>query len=142
MKITIGYLSKEDVPKIIEIEQASFTVPWEKDVFLGKIDSTLTAKIGNRIVSYILFEKIVDEIHIIRIATHPEFRRQGIARDLVVSVLREAVDSGIMSAYLEVRESNVASIKLYGSLGFVNISRRKSYYKDPDEDALVLAKKV
>ena len=142
MKVAIGYSSKEDIPGIIEIEKASFSLPWGEEVFGEKLDSLLAAKIEGRVAAYILFEKIADELHIIRLAVHPEFRRRGIAKNLVETVLEQTRGSGVKSVYLEVRESNLASKKLYESLGFDIIGKRKSYYTNPDEDALIMAKKI
>ncbi len=81
---------------------------------------------------------MVDEIHIATIATHPDFRRQGIARRLLSHTLLHAMDEGARSSFLEVRESNLAAQEMYRQFGYEATGRRKRYYKDNDEDAILM----
>lgn len=138
MEIRISH--NEDLPGIEEIEEKSFSVPWGKEVFEEKLNSLLVALTQGKVIAYVLFEKVADEIHIIRVATHPDFRRQGAARKLVQSVLIDAKKSGVRQVFLEVRESNAPSVKFYGSLGFKAGGKRKAYYSEPEEDALLMSK--
>ncbi len=142
VKANIRFPSKNDLQAIVEIENRSFSVPWGREFFEGRLNSLLIADIKDRVVAYILFDKAADEVHIIRIAVHPEFRRQGIAKSLVNAVIQQTKKEGARSAFLEVRESNLASRKLYESLGFAITGKRKSYYKDPEENALLMSKNI
>jgi ribosomal-protein-alanine N-acetyltransferase len=81
----------------------------------------------------------VDEVHIATIAIHPEFRRQGIGRRLLSHTLRRALDDGARSSFLEVRESNLAAQEMYRQFGYEPTGRRKRYYKDNDEDAILMS---
>jgi ribosomal-protein-alanine N-acetyltransferase len=80
----------------------------------------------------------VDEAHIATIATHPDFRRQGIAQKLLSHTLWHAMMEGARGSFLEVRASNVAAQDMYRKFGYVESGRRKRYYKDNDEDAILM----
>jgi [ribosomal protein S18]-alanine N-acetyltransferase len=80
----------------------------------------------------------VDEIHIATIATHPDYRRQGIGRKLLSHILRQALEEGAESSFLEVRESNLAAQEMYRQFGYEPAGRRKRYYRDNDEDAILM----
>ena len=82
---------------------------------------------------------IVDELHIATIATHPEFRGQGIGRQLLLHVVGSAKKEGAIRAFLEVRESNLIALNMYRDFGFVEDGRRVKYYKDNGEDAILMS---
>jgi ribosomal-protein-alanine N-acetyltransferase len=92
----------------------------------------------HRIVGMIVAWLLVDEAHIATIATHPEFRRQGVARKLLTYALRSMSKEGAVSSFLEVRETNLAAQEMYRALGYEAAGRRKRYYKDTDEDAILM----
>jgi ribosomal-protein-alanine N-acetyltransferase len=81
---------------------------------------------------------VVDELHINSLAVDPDFRRRGIARQLLAFVIGAAIRDGAASATLEVRESNQAGRALYAGMGFAVEGVRRGYYDNPREDALVL----
>ena len=81
---------------------------------------------------------IVDEIHIATIATYPDFRKQGVAEDLLAHVLQFARDEGAITSFLEVRASNDAALKMYHKFGYVETGHRENYYADNGEDALLM----
>lgn len=93
---------------------------------------------GRRVVAYLAFERISDEGSIIELAVAPGFRRQGIARRLCELMLSAC--EGLSAVFLEVRASNTPAIELYKSLGFVEVSTRKDYYRSPREDAIIMRK--
>jgi ribosomal-protein-alanine N-acetyltransferase len=81
---------------------------------------------------------IVDEIHIATIATHPDFRKQGIGSSLLSHVLRSAQEEGAVASFLEVRESNLAAQEMYLKFGYIESGRRENYYRDDGEDAILM----
>ena len=81
---------------------------------------------------------IVDEVHVATIATHPDFRRQGIGSKLLLHTLLKAMDEGAHSSFLEVRESNIAAQEMYRKFGYEETGRRQRYYRDNDEDAILM----
>ncbi len=139
----IATLSLEDAKAIIEIEQQCFTMPWsleqcsfafgQKHFFAMGIKQEL----DNSLLGYISYYHVLDELEILNIAVLPRFRRQGLAKDLLINTLQTATKKGMLKAALEVRPSNVAACKLYEAIGFECVGKRPKYYKDPDEDALI-----
>ena len=102
---------------------------------LEKPDSrSIVAVDDGIVVGYLAFEQIADEGSIVEIAVSPEYRRRGIAKELIQSALS---DNSLKEIFLEVRESNAPAIGLYESLGFERIGVRKGYYDKPKEDALI-----
>jgi ribosomal-protein-alanine N-acetyltransferase len=82
---------------------------------------------------------IVDEAHVATIATDPEYRRQGIGKRLLAHALRQMIRDGARSSFLEVRESNLAAQEMYRKFGFGVTGRRRRYYRDNDEDAILMS---
>ena len=82
---------------------------------------------------------IVDEAHVATVATDPEYRRQGIAKRLLAHALRQIMREGARSSFLEVRESNLAAQEMYRKFGYEVTGRRRHYYRDNDEDALLMS---
>jgi len=90
------------------------------------------------ICAYCAFRLVVDEMHVMNVAVAPKARRRGLARRLLRFALRRAAIAGARTAFLELRAGNREALALYESLGFRPLSRRRAYYRQPVEDALVL----
>jgi ribosomal-protein-alanine N-acetyltransferase len=144
--ITIDRMLQEDLDQVLTIEEASFTMPWSRNLFLSefrnpKVSLMLVARslVSIReIVGYIVCWRVADELHILDLAILPSLRRKGIARQLVLAALREGVKNGVRRAFLEVRASNSAAFALYENLGFIRTQVREGYYDKPIEDAVVM----
>jgi len=148
MEFNIRPMRLEDLPRVRELEELSFSLPWPERSFRYELTENKAARcwvmdttdpVGNAsLVAMLVLWKIVDEAHIGTIAVHPGFRRQGLGGGLLTHVLLAAAHEGIRSAYLEVRRSNLAAIQLYSKFGFEVAGVRKNYYQDNGEDALLL----
>jgi [ribosomal protein S18]-alanine N-acetyltransferase len=144
--ITIDTMKKEDLNQVLSIEQASFTMPWTKNLFLSEFRSpsisTLFVALRDApvrmVCAYIVCWRVADELHILNLAVDPVSRRKGIAKRLVIAALKHAWQKGAKRAFLEVRASNAAAQKLYLDLGFAGTSVRRDYYDAPLEDAVVM----
>jgi len=144
--ITIAPLERTDLDQVMAIEQASFTMPWSRNLFLSEFANEPVSLMlaayeeaaGRELAGYIVCWVVADEVHILDLATRPDLRRHGIARQLVLAALRIAFDRGARSAYLEVRESNRTALKLYGGVGFEQTQVREEYYDHPVENAIVM----
>lgn len=144
--ITIALMKKEDVDQVLAIEQASFTMPWSKNLFLSEFRSPLISTLlvaladapERMVVGYLVYWLVEDEMHILNIAVAPAFRREGISRRLVLAGLKRAFEKGAKRAFLEVRASNEAAQKLYASFGFSGTALRRDYYDMPTEDAVIM----
>jgi [ribosomal protein S18]-alanine N-acetyltransferase len=145
--IAIDRMTREDIDQVITIEQASFTMPWSRNLFLSefrnpKVSLMLVARSregDSRIIGYIVCWVVADELHILDLATEPSCRRKGIARMLVLSAIRQGNERGALRAFLEVRASNTAALLLYEGLGFTRSLVREGYYDMPIEDAVVMS---
>ncbi len=139
-------MKKEDLDQVLGIEQASFTMPWSRNLFLSEFRSPRVSHLlvalrdspVRTVAGFIIFWLVEDEMHILNLAVLPELRRQGIANRLVLAAIRLAASKGAHRAFLEVRVSNMAAHKLYSNLGFTGTSIRRDYYDSPVEDALVM----
>ena len=145
--ITIDFMHKEDMDQVIAIEQASFSMPWSRNLFLSEFRSPLVSTLLvaladdpllRTVIGYIVFWHVAGEMHILNLATAPEQRRQGVAKKLVLAALKRAHQKGATRAFLEVRTSNMAAQNLYSDLGFTGTSMRREYYDSPVEDAVVM----
>jgi ribosomal-protein-alanine N-acetyltransferase len=132
-----------DLDEVLAIERASFTMPWSRGAFLYEIEQNRVARCrvvrdGDELVGYVCVWEIADEVHVTNIAVHPAHRRRGIARGLLQLLLTEARARDLRLVVLEVRPSNHQAIALYESFGFRVTGRRRGYYYDTGEDALVM----
>ena len=123
-----------DLPAIIEIEEWSFGNPWNKSQFEESLNNFYTAKKDGNIVGFIGVQQIQDEAHVLHMAVHPEFRKHGIGKQM----MEFALSYPAKKWFLEVRSGNIPAQKLYEKYGFKVISRRKKYYQDNNEDALIM----
>jgi ribosomal-protein-alanine N-acetyltransferase len=143
MNLFIRKMTLDDLPAVLELDKLSFTLPWPERSFRFEVADNEASRcwvveVDKRVVGMVVAWLFVDEVHIATIATHPDFRRQGIARMLLSHTLLSAIKEGAHSSFLEVRESNEAAQDMYRKFGYVEVGRRKRYYKDNDEDAILM----
>jgi len=143
MSLIFRKMTVEDVPVAHEIDRLSFTLPWpERSLRFEVTDNPAArcwvAELDGHIVGMLILWVIIDEAHIATLATHHEFRRQGIAKQLLVMALDSAYEEGARSALLEVRAGNEAAQSMYRKFGFEVVGRREHYYKDNSEDAVLM----
>lgn len=138
-----------DAQMLAEIHAASFETGWDRQAFEALLampgTRTLLARLGDRPASLLMTRRAADEAEIIVLATHPAFRRKGLARQLLNENARELATKGVTSLFIEVAVSNAPALSLYRSLGFAETGRRKDYYEHADgrrEDALVMRKAI
>jgi [ribosomal protein S18]-alanine N-acetyltransferase len=136
--------SPDEIDEILAIEEASFTNPWTRAMYLAELENRevsycyLAKPPEGRAVGFCSFWRVLDELHINNIAVLPDYRRHGIATALLSRVLDEGMRLGARRATLEVRRSNEAARLLYERFGFTIAGVRQAYYTKPIEDALVL----
>ncbi len=134
----------EDLTGVLEVEDESFTNPWTRDMYRWELQNRQVCHIyvvrtaDCRVAGFCAFWLVFDEIHINNVAIRPRFRGAGLGTALLRHVFREATRLGAHRATLEVRASNAGAIKLYERLGFREEGRRRQYYSQPVEDALIL----
>jgi len=143
MKVNLRRMTLDDLPQVIEIDQASFSLPWPERSFRFEITDNPASRCwvaegDSGVLAILVLWFIVDEAHIATIAVHPDFRRQGIGQALLLHALKSAMDEGAVSSFLEVRESNVVAQAMYRKYGFVETGKRLHYYRDNDESAILM----
>lgn len=143
MSLIIRKMTLEDIPFVVDLDQKSFSLPWPERSFRFELEDNPAsrcwiAELDNRVVGMIVIWLIVDEAHVATLATHPDFRRQGIAERLLVHALQRLGEEGARSSFLEVRETNVAAQALYRKFGYEVTGRRPRYYRDNGEDAILM----
>ena len=143
MSISIRRMTLEDVPIVHEIDMLSFSLPWPERSFRFEMTENPVARgwvavSGERIASMLVLWLIVDEAHIATLATHPDFRREGIGQQLMITALLSARAEGAVRAFLEVRAGNTNALALYKKHGFIVAGIRPRYYRDNNEDAILM----
>jgi ribosomal-protein-alanine N-acetyltransferase len=143
---TIQRMALEDVEEVARLEKLCFSDPWTKRCFQDELEHQfsipLVVKTGQKIVGYACLWHVDDQMEIANFAVSPEFRKKGIGRMLMQKVLSEAIKKGCASLILSVRESNLPALNLYKEFGFVEVGRRKRYYRFPIEDAIIMVKNL
>lgn len=145
LNIDIDPMRVRDLTEVLTVERLSFSIPWSKNAFLSELIGNdrahyLVAKVNDRVVGYIGVWIIADEGHITNVAVHPEYRGRAIGRRLLLSVAELAQAKGGRRLTLEVRRSNLGAQRLYRSLGFESAGIRRGYYRDDNEDAIIMWK--
>ena len=134
----------DDAPGIAEIEERTFPDPWDYRSVMDLITTDgamcFTARDGGRVVGYVIGRLIAPEGEIYRVAVSEEYRRRGIAYRLLDYAVKTSRGKGLESLFLEVRSQNIAAISLYRAYGFHEIARRRGYYRDPADDAIIMLK--
>ena len=163
--VVIAPMQVADIPQVVEIDRLSFPLPWSATSyryeltenkaahFIVAAASGLESQQGllarllrqpavRLIVGYAGYWLVVDEAHIGTIAAHPHWRGRGVGERLLVALLHEALAHGALEAKLEVRLGNHAAQNLYRKYGFEEVGRRKHYYRDNGEDALLMTARL
>jgi ribosomal-protein-alanine N-acetyltransferase len=148
--LEIVEMEGEDIDEVLDIENLCFKSPWTRDAFEQELNlewsKIFVAKKSTphqkRTVGYICLWLVTDEVHILNLAIHPNFRRQGIATRLLSSGIEFSIRMGAEVAILEVRKSNFPAILLYRKFAFEAIGVRRRYYSDNYEDAIVMYSKL
>jgi [ribosomal protein S18]-alanine N-acetyltransferase len=142
-RVVVEPMHLDDVPAVHEIERLSFATPWpayafEQELRGNRLARYVVARAFERVVGFAGAWLMVDEAHVTTFSVHPDWRRQGIGRQLLLSLCDLSVAIGARRMTLEVRASNQAAQALYRSFGFEVGGRRPHYYTDDGEDALVM----
>ena len=144
--IEITTMTEAHVPQIAEMEKLCFSDPWSEKSIASELNNRLSlwlvALDGDTVAGYVGSQSVLDEADMMNIAVHPDYRRQGIGRDLVLALAEALQKKGIRGLMLEVRQSNAPAIALYEQLGFQQVGMRPNYYRNPKENALILRKEL
>jgi ribosomal-protein-alanine N-acetyltransferase len=141
--LLIRRMTLEDIPAVHDIDLISFSLPWPERSFRFELTGNpvsrgWVAEVDGIIAAMLVLWFIIDEAHIATIAVHPDFRRQGIGEKILLHALKGVQDEGARRAFLEVRAGNQAAQAMYKKYGFEVTGVRPRYYKDNNEDAILM----
>ena len=148
---SISRMTEHDLLEVVEIEEDSGLSRWgwaayyaelqgsNRDLMLvARAPKSKAPRVSHTLAGYIVARIGANELHINNVAVRERYRRQGIGLNLLDRILEEGRSRGVEAAFLELRAGNTAALSLYEKCGFTLTSRRKRYYSEPPEDALVM----
>lgn len=145
--VKIRTMQPEDLAEVVAIDRMSFSMPWPENAYRYELYENpgsllwVAEVVGpqqRQVVGMIVVWLIIDEAHIATIAVHPDYRGRGIAAELMAVGLAGGIRKRMTSATLEVRVNNLPAQKLYRRFRFEVVGKRVRYYRDNNEDALIM----
>ena len=140
----ITKMGAQHVAQVAALEKLCFSDPWSEKSVGSELENPLSlwlvAEEEGAVWGYVGSQTVMGETDMMNVAVHPDYRNQGIATALIVGLVEELLRQGSHCLTLEVRASNETAIRVYERLGFTELGRRKNYYRNPREDALILRK--
>lgn len=144
--IRLEQMKSAHVAQIAQLEKLCFSDPWSENSVASELDNPLSlwlvALDGETVAGYVGSQSVLDGADMMNVAVHPDYRRKGIARELVTGLINALVEKGVKSLALEVRVSNAPAISLYEQMGFQQVGLRPNYYRNPKENALIMRKEL
>lgn len=146
MSVKIVPMTADHLEELEKLERICFSRPWSRKMLAEELENQCAAflvaedSVSGRVLGYAGLMVVADEGYITNVAVFPEYRRQGIAAQILQVFVQFAEANRLAFLTLEVRPSNAAAIALYQGFGFEEVGRRKNYYDLPKEDALILTK--
>jgi ribosomal-protein-alanine N-acetyltransferase len=144
--ITFAQMQFYHLDQVLQIEKVSFATPWSKNSFHYELRNNefahyIVALAENReVAGYAGMWVVIDEAHVTNIAVHQDYRGRSLGKALMLQLMQRAIVLGVQRMTLEVRPSNASARALYARLGFIEYGRRKNYYSDTNEDAIIMWK--
>ena len=145
MRVRIVPMTADHLDEVAELERICFSAPWSRNMLAEELGNALSAFLvalddEGKVVGYAGVQVILDEGYITNVAVRPEYRRRGVAAQLLEVFIAFAEGNRLAFLTLEVRASNQAAIVLYGRHGFRSAGRRRNYYEHPREDAIIMTR--
>ncbi len=139
-------LELKDLDEVLLIEECSFRPPWSRSTFLSELEGKnrhyIVAEKEGKIIGYAGLCYFFEEGHITTMAVAPDWRRKGVGKLLLAHLIEKSIEIGLKGLSLEVRESNRVAQQMYQEFGFRVLARRKRYYVQPIEDAIIMILKL
>jgi ribosomal-protein-alanine N-acetyltransferase len=133
---------RRDMAEVLDIERGSFEFPWFEEDFIRCLRQRncigMVAEHGERVVGFMIYELHKTRLHILNFAVHPQYRRQGVGRQMIEKLLGKLSSQRRVRITLEVRETNLPAQLLFKAAGFRAVTVLRSYYEDSPEDAYLM----
>lgn len=137
-------LTEQHLDGVLEIENECFSRPWSRESLVNELNnptSVFFAAVENGVViGYIGMSTVLDEGYIFNVAVTEGYRRKGVGSALISELVTYCKRNSFSFVTLEVRQSNHNAIALYSGFGFIKVGERKNYYRDPEENAVLMTK--
>jgi len=141
MEFIIKPFKSEDVEKVAELKEF-FEEMWDEPALLSELSNAASiavlAKNGQQVIGFCAFSAVKEEANLNMILVHPKYRKNGVGEIMLKEAVKKIKEKGATEAYLEVRVSNEAAINLYQKFRFEQVGLRKNFYKNPEDDALIM----
>ena len=141
-EITFRKMTANDADAVAEIELKTFSMPWKREDFFRELNKNfaeyIVGEIDEKIVAYAGAWISFNEAEVMNVAVDENFRGLGIGKKLFAELIKICKNRGATAITLEVRPSNTPAIKIYENFGLKSVGRRKNYYDNPTEDALIM----
>ncbi len=136
-----------DLAAVVSLENRCFSDPWSQSALLGELVADqlrlpLVIEVNGEVRGYLLAWRVVDQLHLLNIATDPDFRRRGLGTTLLQEAARRGARLGMVEFTLEVRRSNTPALRFYEKHGFGKTGVRAGYYADNGEDAIIMTRSL
>ena len=146
LRLSVRPPQLSDARALAEAELLCFSDPWPPQFFVSEIVADgrfnrLLVDAGGSMVAYLFCAWQYLDLHVLKVATLPPYRRSGLARQLMKLAEDHAVEVGGESLTLEVRTTNTGAIALYEALDYHKVGLRRAYYQD-GEDAVIMTKRI
>jgi ribosomal-protein-alanine N-acetyltransferase len=148
MVLPVGYepraMTLADLAGVLKVERACYSEPWTRPLFEAELTNEFSQPFvvvdaSDTIVGHLVFWIVHDELHLLNIAVKPSCQRRGLASAMLQHLFEVCRQNRLIYVALEVREANTGAQKLYKRFGFAEVGRRRHYYPDTDETAIVMA---
>ena len=147
--LVANFLDMEEhhIPDVLVIERDSYGYPWSEKIFYDCINNNYFCKVlvlDNKLIGYLITSIVQNECHIMNLCVKKEYRNFGYGKLILNELYDELIKLNCEVIFLECRPSNKPALKLYSTLGYNEIGKRRNYYPAPNgyEDAVILAKNV
>lgn len=144
--MTVTDFTEKYISQAQQLEKLCFSAPWTEQNFLDTLNNGhsifLAALSEGEFAGYISADTVCGTAYINNIAVKPQFRRKGAARALINELERRAAESNCFEMTLEVRSKNLPALALYEKCGFDMAGKRKNFYRSPDDDGIIMTKKL
>jgi ribosomal-protein-alanine N-acetyltransferase len=139
VRVHIRWMIRRDMPEVLAIEHTSSEFPWCEEEFLRVLRQRncigMVAEYGERVVGFMIYELHKNKLHVLDFAVHPDFRRQGVGRQMVAKLVGKLSSHRRTRIALSVRETNLGAQLFYRIQGFRAQEVVREYYQDTGEDA-------
>ena len=141
-RVHIRWMIRRDMPEVLAIEHASFDFPWCEEEFLRVLRQRncigMVAEYGERVVGFMIYELHKNKLHVLNFAAHPEFRRQGVGRQMVAKLVGKLSNHRRTRIALYVRETNLSAQFFFRIQGFRAVEVVREHFPDTGEDAYAM----